>query len=37
VADPSRARFLLGSVEVMGYVWDAMERGMPYDRAVASV
>lgn len=31
-----RARFLLGSVDVMGYVWEAMERGIPYDRAAAS-
>lgn len=34
--DASRARFLLGSVDVMGYVWEAMERGIPYDRAAAS-
>lgn len=33
---PGRARFLLGSTEVMGYVWEAMERGIPYDRATAS-
>jgi hypothetical protein len=30
------ARFLLGSVDVMGYVWEAMERGIPYDRAAAT-
>lgn len=35
-AGPARARFLLGSVDVMGYVWEAMERGIPYDRAAAS-
>jgi hypothetical protein len=33
---PGRSRFLLGSVDVMGYVWEAMERGIPYDRAAAS-
>jgi hypothetical protein len=33
---PGRARFLLGSIDVMGYVWEAMERGIPYDRAAAS-
>jgi hypothetical protein len=31
-----RARFLLGSVDVLAYVWEAMERGIPYDRAAAS-
>lgn len=35
-AGPGRSRFLLGSVEVMAYVWEAMERGIPYDRAAAS-
>jgi hypothetical protein len=35
-AGPGRSRFLLGSVDVMGYVWEAMERGIPYDRAAAS-
>lgn len=33
---PGSARFLLGSVDVMDYVWEAMERGIPYDRAAAS-
>ena len=33
---PGRARFLLGSIDVMGHVWEAMERGIPYDRAAAS-
>lgn len=33
---PGRSRFLLGSVDVMAYVWEAMERGIPYDRAAAS-
>ncbi|MCO4100075.1 hypothetical protein [Gemmatimonas sp.] len=33
---PGRSRFLLGSVDVMGYVWEAMERGIAYDRAAAS-
>lgn len=35
-AGRGRARFLLGSIDVMGYVWEAMERGIPYDRAAAS-
>jgi len=29
-------RFLLGSVDVIGYVYEAMERGIPYERAAAS-
>ena len=29
-------RFLLGSVDVLHYVWEAMERGIPYERAAAS-
>lgn len=33
---PGRARFLLGSIDVMGYVWEAMERGIPYERTAAS-
>jgi hypothetical protein len=33
---PGRSRFLLGSVDVMGYVWEAMERGISYDHAAAS-
>lgn len=33
---PGRGRFLLGSIDVMGYVWDAIERGIPYDQAAAS-
>ena len=35
-AAPGSCRFLLGSVDVMGYVWERMERGVPYDRAAAS-
>lgn len=35
-AQPGACRFLLGSVDVMGYVWERMELGMPYDRAVPS-
>lgn len=31
-----RCRFLLGSVDVLGYVHEAMGRGIPYDRAAAS-
>ncbi|MES2524328.1 MAG: V4R domain-containing protein [Gemmatimonadota bacterium] len=31
-----RCRFLLGSIDVMGYVHEAMERGIPYERAAAS-
>jgi len=31
-----RCRFLLGSIDVLGYVHEAMERGIPYDRAAAS-
>jgi predicted hydrocarbon binding protein len=31
-----RCRFLLGSIDVLGYVYEAMERGIPYDRAAAS-
>jgi hypothetical protein len=31
-----RSRFLLGSVDVLEYVWEAMERGIPYERAAAS-
>ncbi|BAH37831.1 MAG TPA: hypothetical protein DGD08_05260 [Gemmatimonas aurantiaca] len=33
---PGRSRFLLGSVDVLEYVWEAMERGIPYERAAAS-
>ena len=33
---PGRARFLLGSIDVLAYVWEAMERGIAYDRAAAS-
>ena len=35
-AGDTRCRFLLGSVDVMGYVHEAMGRGIPYDRAAAS-
>ncbi len=31
-----RARFLLGSVDVLAYVHEAMTRGIPYDRAATS-
>jgi len=31
-----QCRFLLGSVDVLHYVWEAMERGIPYERAAAS-
>ena len=34
--EAGRGRFLLGSVDVMDYVWEAMQRGIPYDRAAAS-
>jgi len=33
--DP-HCRFLLGSVDVLGYVHEAMDRGIPYERAAAS-
>lgn len=36
VPAPGRCRFLLGSIDVMDYVWEAMERGIPYERAAAS-
>lgn len=32
----SRCRFLIGSVDVLQYVYEAMERGVPYDRAAES-
>ena len=32
----SRCRFLLGSLDVLGYVHEAMGRGIPYDRAAVS-
>ena len=32
----SRCRFLLGSGDVLGYVHEAMGRGIPYERAAAS-
>ena len=32
----SRCRFLLGSSDVLGYVHEAMTRGIPYERAAAS-
>jgi predicted hydrocarbon binding protein len=35
-AGDARCRFLLGSVDVLGYVHEAMGRGIPYDRAAAS-
>jgi hypothetical protein len=30
------SRFLVGSVDVLDYVWDAMARGIPYERAAFS-
>jgi hypothetical protein len=33
---PGRCRFLVGSVDVLEYVWDAMQRGVSYDRASQS-
>lgn len=35
-AAEGQCRFLLGSVDVLGYVWEAMERGIPYERAATS-
>ena len=35
-ADRGRARFLLGAVDVLAYVHEAMTRGIPYDRAATS-
>ncbi len=35
-AAEGQCRFLLGSVDVMNYVWEAMERGIPYERAATS-
>ncbi len=35
-AGDARCRFLLGSIDVMGYVHEAMSRGIPYERAAAS-
>ncbi len=35
-ASEGQCRFLLGSVDVLGYVWEAMERGIPYERAATS-
>ncbi len=32
----ARCRFLIGSVDVLQYVYEAMERGVPYDRAAIS-
>ncbi len=31
-----QCRFLLGSVDVLNYVWEAMERGIPFERAATS-
>jgi predicted hydrocarbon binding protein len=33
---PGRCRFLVGSVDVLDYVWDAMQRGIRYERAAQS-
>jgi hypothetical protein len=30
---PGHCRFLVGSVEIMHHVWEAMARGVPYERA----
>ena len=35
-ASGGQCRFLLGSVDVLNYVWEAMERGIPYERAATS-
>ena len=35
-AASGQCRFLLGSIDVLNYVWEAMERGIPYERAAAS-
>ena len=35
-AAEGQCRFLLGSVDVLRYVWEAMERGIPYERAATS-
>jgi predicted hydrocarbon binding protein len=35
-ADDTRCRFLLGSIDVLGYVHEAMGRGIPHERASAS-
>lgn len=35
-AGDSRCRFLLGSIDVMGYVHEAMGRGVPYESAAVS-
>ena len=35
-ADDARCRFLLGSIDVLGYVHEAMGRGIAYERASAS-
>lgn len=32
----ARCRFLLGSLDVLQYVHEAMGRGIPYDRAASS-
>lgn len=36
-ARAGECRFLLGSVDVLGYVWDAMQRGVSYEHAANSV
>jgi predicted hydrocarbon binding protein len=35
-AGDARCRFLLGSIDVLSYVHEAMGRGIPYERAAAS-
>jgi uncharacterized protein len=35
-AGRGRSRFLLGSMDVLDYVWESMQRGVPYDRAAVS-
>jgi hypothetical protein len=32
-----RCRFLLGAADVMGHIYDDVERGVAYEEAVASV
>jgi hypothetical protein len=35
-AAEGQCRFLLGSIDVLNYVWEAMERGIPFERAATS-
>ncbi len=36
IAATGQCRFLLGSIDVLNYVWEAMERGIPYELASTS-